>query len=369
MGTSQGNAGDAQFIEILAPLPYACSTVERLAGGSVNCISRGSLLCPLPDGSRSVVIRQCSDVTRYTAELAFLQMAKDTGAFQHVPDNRISVRPVNLYHFIPESQIQLVEDKVDSQLLKSFLLSPPSELNIQDQIASIGEAIGRWLACFHTWGRSQIEEGPLEIFRRNEDLYCKTPSPLYEAVANQCEDEMLRQVVLAALTKKDQRVQGVIHGDFSPRKYALSSRIHSHMLTKTNSILIQYSSLPAGTELTIIDWETITYENQLHDFANMMAVIYIQHHFSGASSFSSLIQGFVRGYQDLDADLFAEALILIGVWMLFFRQIMVGPGLPDTSQTDPKGKLKALAIDLISKGAKRNVGTPDGDLIEFLTSA
>lgn len=64
MGTSQENAEDARFIDILAHLPYACSAVERLAGGSVNCICRGSLVDPLPDGSRSVVIRQCSDVTR-----------------------------------------------------------------------------------------------------------------------------------------------------------------------------------------------------------------------------------------------------------------------------------------------------------------
>ncbi|CAI7571438.1 unnamed protein product [Penicillium palitans] len=365
MGTSQENAEDARFIDILAHLPYACSAVERLAGGSVNCICRGSLVDPLPDGSRSVVIRQCSDVTRSTAELAFLQMAKDTGAFKPVLDNGVSVKPVHLYHFIPELQIQLVEDKVDSQLLKSFLLSPPSGPIIQDQIMSIGEAIGRWLACFHNWGRSQIEEQTLKIFRRNEDLHCKTPSPLYEAVANQCEDKVLRQAVIAVLTKKDKRVQGVIHGDFSPRKYALSFRVHGHMLTETNSILIQYSSLPVGTELTVIDWETVTYENQLHDFANMMAVIYIQHHFSGAGSFSSLTQGFIRGYRDLDADLFAEALILIGVWMLFFRQIMAGPGLSETSQIDPKGKLKGLAIDLISKGANGNVRSAKDDLLEF----
>ncbi|CRL27779.1 Protein kinase-like domain [Penicillium camemberti] len=351
MGTSQENAEDARFIDILAHLPYACSAVERLAGGSVNCICRGSLVDPLPDGSRSVVIRQCSDVTRSTAELAFLQMAKDTGAFKPVLDNGVSVKPVHLYHFIPELQIQLVEDKVDSQLLKSFLLSPPSGPIIQDQIMSIGEAIGRWLACFHNWGRSLIEEQTLKIFRRNEDLHCKTPSPLYEAVANQCEDKVLRQAVIAALTKKDKRVQGVIHGDFSPR-----------------NILIQYSSLPVGTELTVIDWETITYENQLHDFANMMAVIYIQHHFSGAGSFSSLTQGFVRGYRDLDADLFAEALILIGVWMLFFRKIMAGPGLSEASQIDPKGKLKGLAIDFISKGANGYVGSAKDDLLEFLTS-
>lgn len=296
-------------------------------------------------------------------------MAKDTGAFQPVSSNGVSVRPVHLYHFIPELQIQLVEDKVDSQLLKSFLLSPPSEPIIQDQIMSIGETIGRWLACFHNWGRSQIEEQILKIFRRNEDLHCKTPSPLYEAVASQCEDKILRQAVLAALTKKDQRVQGVIHGDFSPRKYALSFRVHGHTLTETNSILIQYSSLPVGTELTVIDWETITYENQLHDFANMMAVIYIQHHFSGVGSFGPLIQGFVRGYRDLEADLFAEALILIGVWMLFFRQIMAGPGLSEASQIDPKGKLKGLAIDLISKGANGNVGSAECELLNFLTSA
>lgn len=292
-------------------------------------------------------------------------MAKDTGAFKPVLDNGVSVRPVHLYHFIPELQIQLVEDKFDSQLLKSFLLSPPSGPVIQDQIMSIGEAIGKWLACFHDWGRSQIEEQILKIFRHNEDLHCKTPSPLYEAVANQCEDKILRQAVLATLIKKDQRVQGVIHGDFSPRKCAFSFHVHDHMLTEMNSILIQYSSLLVGTELTVIDWETVTYENQLHDFANMMAVIYIQHHFSGADSFISLTQGFVRGYRDLDADSFAEALILIGVWILFFRQIMAGPGISETSQMDPKGKLKGLAIDLISKGANGVVGSAEGDLLEF----
>ncbi|KAL2696448.1 hypothetical protein AAEP93_002862 [Penicillium crustosum] len=348
MSTPQENAEDVRFIDILAHLPYACSSVERLVGGSVNCICRGSLVDPLPDGSRSVIIRQCSDVTRSTAELAFLQMAKDTGAFKPILENGVSIKPVHLYHFIPELQIQLVEDKIESQLLKSFLLSPPPGPIIQDQIMSIGEAIGQWLACFHNWGRSLIEEQILKTFQHNEDLHCKTPSPLYEAVANQCEDKILRQAVLAALIKKDQRVQGVIHGDFSSR-----------------NILIQYSSLPIGTELTVIDWETITYENQLHDFANMMAVTYIQHHFSGAGSFISLTQGFVRGYRDLDAELFAEALILIGVWMLFFRQIMAGPGLSETPRIDPKGKLKGLAIDLISKGANGNVGSTEGDLLQF----
>jgi hypothetical protein len=168
-----------------------------------------------------------------------------------------------------------------------------------------------------------------------------------------------------ALNKKDQRVEGVIHGDFSPRKYALSSRAQDPMLTETKSILIQYSSLPAGTELAIIDWETITYENQFHDFANMMAVIYIQNHLSGAPSFSSMLQGFVRGYRELNADLLADALILIGVWILFFRQIMLGFDVSDPSQLDPQGRLKRLAIGLVSKGAKGDVGSIESNFSNF----
>lgn len=385
MSTPQENTEDARFIQLLASLPYACSTVERLAGGSVNHICRGTLLNPLPDGSQSVIVRQCLDETRYVcfflaierisfdpclqnAELAFLQLIKGADVFPLDLDKGVSVRPPHLYHFIPESRIQLVEDKVDHQLLKSFLLSPPPEPLIQDKITSIGEAIGRWLASFHAWGQGQIDEDLLDKFRRNEDLHCKTPSPLYEAVANQCDDETLRQAVLVALNKKDQRVQGVIHGDFSPRKYALSSRTQDHLLTEGKSILIQYSSLPAGPELAVIDWETITYENQLHDFANMMAVIYIQNHLSEAPSFGSILQGFVRGYRELNADLLADAFILIGVWILFFRQIMLRFDVSHPSQLDPQGKLKRLAIDLISKGAKGNVGPIESEFSEFLSS-
>ncbi|KAJ5688944.1 hypothetical protein N7462_003336 [Penicillium macrosclerotiorum] len=285
------------------------------------------------------------------AEVGFLEMIKTSGDFKYGVNSGVMVKIPYLYHSIPEFGIQLVEDRVNSQLLKMFLLSPPSEPHVQEKITSIGEAIGQWLEIFHAWGRGHIDEDLMEKLRRNEDLHCKDANPLYESVVNQCDDEILRQAVFMTLNKNDRRVQGVIHGDFSPR-----------------NILIQYNNLPTGTELTVIDWETITYENQLHDFANMMGIIYIQHCLSGGPSFKTLLQGFVRGYRKLSADLIADALILTGVWILFFRQIIFGVEISDRPRSQEHENLKKLAVDVISKGMKEGFGSIEDAFLGPLSS-
>lgn len=37
--------------------PYACSSITKLSGGTANFVYRGTLTNPLPDGSKTVVIK------------------------------------------------------------------------------------------------------------------------------------------------------------------------------------------------------------------------------------------------------------------------------------------------------------------------
>jgi hypothetical protein len=37
--------------------PYACSKLEKLSGGSVNYVYRGTLVTPLPDGAKTIVLK------------------------------------------------------------------------------------------------------------------------------------------------------------------------------------------------------------------------------------------------------------------------------------------------------------------------
>ena len=42
--------------QILQDTPYACS-LEKLSGGSANYVYRGTLVSPLPDGAKTIVLK------------------------------------------------------------------------------------------------------------------------------------------------------------------------------------------------------------------------------------------------------------------------------------------------------------------------
>jgi hypothetical protein len=56
---AQETAGEVsqKVQESLKDTPYACTSLIKLSGGTANFVYRGTLVTPLEDGSRTVVIK------------------------------------------------------------------------------------------------------------------------------------------------------------------------------------------------------------------------------------------------------------------------------------------------------------------------
>ncbi|KAF9885551.1 hypothetical protein FE257_012757 [Aspergillus nanangensis] len=330
---------EADIIEALSRTRYACSTIKRLSGGYVNFTYRGTILCPLSDGSTSVIVKHGEEYStelrgfsastiRCEAEQSIIRRVNQIW-LQNVIYDSLSIRIPRLYHFFPQSNTQIMEDITESKTLHGGLqfLSAPTA-------ASIGQSLGAWIASFHSWARSHTDPSFSSVLGNNGELYEKQVRRMCINLSSECENKRVVEYYRDRLLEIDKEDVGVVHGDFTSR-----------------NVLVQNSHGRAKRpiSLAIVDWEACHLGNQSRDIATFIGSLYMEHHFHGIEVARSMLQGFVQGYGPLREDLAFRVVVHTG--MYFFLWKIYGDG----KQTEKQVReLLQLAQDLLVKGCEKD---------------
>ncbi|KAM5496379.1 hypothetical protein McaMca56_004548 [Microsporum canis] len=182
-----------QVARELSHTPYAISSQALLSGGTANFLFRGTLVQPLPDGAKTVVIKHSEefvsasrdfplDVSRCLFEEAMLK------ALQLLPSitvDNIHLRTPRLYLFDEKTNTQVLEDLVSTIDLKTVLESPTASTALPHPFATgIGHALGAWLQSFHTWVSEPAPAALLKDLGDNEPMRKIRYSISYGAFTN-----------------------------------------------------------------------------------------------------------------------------------------------------------------------------------------
>ncbi|KAE8381228.1 kinase-like domain-containing protein [Aspergillus bertholletiae] len=330
---------EAEIIKTLSQTQYACSDIKRISGGYINFTYRGHVLCPLSDGSTSVIIKHGEEYSpeiqnisvstiRCEAEHSMIQRINRT-CLQHVVYSNASVRVPHVYQFFPECNTQVMEDFKDSKSLRAAL-----RFLSMSSAASIGQGLGEWLASFHSWARAQGDTGLPTVIRGNSELYDMQVRYICHEILRECESERVSQYCREKLLGLDKEDVGVVHGDFTSR-----------------NILIQNFHVKDSQpiNLAIVDWEVCHYGNQSRDVAGFIASIYMAHHFDDVDVADRMLQAFIQGYGLLSEEQAFRIVVETGICFFLWHVYT------DGKQTEKQVKdLLQLAHCLLVKGCEKD---------------
>jgi hypothetical protein len=73
--------------ESLKDTPYACISLNKLSGGTANFVYRGTLVTPLEDGSKTIVIKQTESYVASSPDfkLAITRCVRTPSFFPKIP--------------------------------------------------------------------------------------------------------------------------------------------------------------------------------------------------------------------------------------------------------------------------------------------
>lgn len=164
----------SNLLQQLSQTPYACSSLSQpLSSRDGNLVYRDVLATPLQDGTamvKSVIIKHStttdsSEPKNKIFEEVLLN-ALTLARFSPSTDSSIVVvRTPRLYLYDPETNMQIIEDFVNTTDLKTILFSPNAQELLlssspghDSSSSSVGYNLGFWLRAFHTW--SSTSAGP-----------------------------------------------------------------------------------------------------------------------------------------------------------------------------------------------------------------
>ncbi|OJK03274.1 hypothetical protein ASPACDRAFT_23693 [Aspergillus aculeatus ATCC 16872] len=353
---------DLNIIRELEHTRYACSSLTRLSGGTVNFVFRGLLSRPLEDGTKSVIIKHAEGYTatnrnfKLTAERCLFEEASlkalnglpSTVALKGTSESRvITVKPPRLLTFNPDTNTAVLEDLPDSLDLKTFCISSAASTTIsQEWAVSVGKALGTWLWAFHRWTDERDQANvvaELEMNHTMRDLklsvnYGSLAERIdrYPALLGEARDvfEKVRVAAAAEVEKNGGLGYGIIHGDFW-----------------SGNVLVPKSALDLSpqTSLFIVDWELCHFGPRAWDLGQMLAELYMLKHYRGIDAGPWMIEGFLEGYQVPDEALAFWVLIQVGVHFIAFGSMIQGWGAPEQV-----ADLVHLGRDLIVKAWEKD---------------
>jgi hypothetical protein len=203
--------------------PYACQTLDRLTGGTANFVYRGTLVTPLADGSKTVVIKHSEEYsatnrnfkisrTRCVSSLSLITIPKndiscDNGrrrapihylprdqgyeqtilhalnSLEPVSHEGITIQAAHLLHFYPDINTQIYTDLPSSLDLKSYVLKHADSLPLAS-CSRLGSALGRWLRFFHAWVMRPEQRELVEKMKGNADMVQLKYRVNYEVLVN-----------------------------------------------------------------------------------------------------------------------------------------------------------------------------------------
>ena len=163
------------------------------------------------------------------------------GLSSHIPPayhDRFIIKPPRPYQIFPREGVQVIQDFQNTTPLLSLLLHPVESDLSPSFAASVGHTIGLWLRSFHSqsskYGNSRCLSS-LPSIDKNFDGGDKLRNyyydileqkirmfpHLFEGTANMVKEYATEEIE----RQNDQRGMGLVHGDFSLRKYVSLSQI------------------------------------------------------------------------------------------------------------------------------------------------
>ncbi|KAI1483171.1 kinase-like domain-containing protein [Daldinia eschscholtzii] len=321
----------SKVLRELSETPYACSSLVRLTNGTTNFVFRGELSHPiLADFGHSstkttVIIKHSTgfvavnkgfplDASRAFYEESILH------ALNNFSSSTTAVKAPQLYLFIRNVNIQVLEDFPAAVDLKNILVSPTANTLLTAPVAaSVGYKVGSWLRSFHAWTSSSNAElkavGDNEPMRKLKyaityDSFLKVlenfPQLLegYRQILEEVQDAVKTEFQKSSRDGNWDKHWGFIHGDFWTGNVLLPS---NPSLSTPNS---------SDTQLFIVDWEFTQFGHRAYDIGQMVGDIYERKHFFQTDGALPAIEGFIQGYGGLDDELAFRTAIHAGVQLI-----------------------------------------------------
>ncbi|KAL3435162.1 kinase-like domain-containing protein [Aspergillus tetrazonus] len=286
---------------------------------------------------------------------------------------RTIVRAPELYHINYAAHILIMEHLPDAINLHNFLTNMLclSDERLHPWCFFIGSNLGHWLHAFHEWIANDQQK---QLAKDFDNSLNKAMADLkfhinYEKLLDAVEKypkilnkkktrRIFRKVVEMARAEvregsKNGRT-GPIHGDFWAGNIILP-------ITALQDLEKDPKPDPDAeddprhipcpqTTLLITDWEFAQYGPHALDIGRMVAELYMLHHFQGIEAASSMLEGFLDGYEHITMETSYRMLIHIGVHFIVWGSRRAN-GVGTEKQVR---KLIKLGRKFIVKGWKRD---------------
>ncbi|KAI9091490.1 kinase-like domain-containing protein [Phlyctochytrium arcticum] len=288
-----------QFTELLAATPFHSVKIEQISEGNANFSFRA--FCDNPDGKYDTVFIKHAEP--YIAKWKAFKFEAERNHFEYTVlshlinfqtsyQNVSVTSPKPLLH-IKEHNTTIYEDVKQARTLKTALVN--DELDAGNA-GKIGGALGKYLAELHRWG-IQLEQEPLRQVLRNYTVSTKVLFNFtYEQLAGVIDafpEILAGQQDLFAEAKafgskvffdQSEKCNTITHGDFWTGNVLIPN-----VLGKSET------SSPDAT-LYVLDWEATRLCSPGFDIGQMVAEMYLPHHFHSNPVSHLLIQSFLSTY-------------------------------------------------------------------------
>ncbi|KAJ9133285.1 Kinase-like domain-containing protein [Pleurostoma richardsiae] len=353
----------------LSQTRYACSSLTRVSGGSVNFVFRGVLVHPLLGAmgaiaARTIIVKHSAaslasnrdfllDVSRCSHEEAMLDAL---GSFS--PAN-VSVKTPRLYLFDGEMKTQVLEDVPNAVDLTSILTSPEDSRLLAHPIATfIGRKLGSWLRAFHAWSSAPEQAALRADIAQNEPMrklkYQITYNAFVEVLENfpeilERDKATLQDVKYMAMEEFKQLAEfdmgencGIIHGDFWAGNVLV-----------TSATALEKQQSEDAQQLFVIDWEFAQFGHRAYDLGQMIGDLYERKHFKDVECSIWAIQGFVEGYGGVSDEMAYRIAIHAGVHLICWY-IRRAPAAPLKGTPERIIAAMEIGMDFIVRGWKKD---------------
>ncbi|KAL4748002.1 hypothetical protein BDW72DRAFT_215096 [Aspergillus terricola var. indicus] len=249
------------------------------------------------------------------------------------------VRAPELYHINYATHTLIMEHLPNAINLHNFLTNMPclNDERLHPWCFFIGSNLGHWLHAFHEWiAKDQQKQFAKDFdnslnkamadlkFHINYEKLLDAVQKYPDILNKKKTRRIFRKVVKMARAEVRERSKngrtGPIHGDF------WAGKLSSIILPITALQDLEKDPKPhpdaeddprhipcSQSTLLVTDWEFAQYGPHALDIGRMVAELYILHYFQGIEAASSMLEGFLDGYEHITMETSYRMLIHIGM--------------------------------------------------------
>ncbi|KAF5516868.1 hypothetical protein CGCS363_v001197 [Colletotrichum siamense] len=306
----------------LASTPYNFGSARLLTGGTANFIYQARLNQPLPGGTSEVAIEHGEEFVRQSPGFKLTtsrcrieeSCLKYLAAFLPYINSNVSVTTPKLFYFNRDTNTQVQDCQPTPLSLKLYAIehfalshyNSPAQSNLRETALA-----NKDMQSIKHWANYQQLPNAMKrhptVFRGCGDIF--------NAIVGKSTEELI-----------DQKSLQVTHGDFW-----------------TGNILLQGVRWEwRRMHLFVIDWEMFQVALTPLDFGQMIAELYQLKLYKNLDAGLWLIEGFTKGYGDVDDSFAFRTLLHVGVHLIGF-----GTTVPDWGDAEQGEKVAVAGREIV----------------------